>query len=79
VYTVVLAPYDLFPALAVQAGQVTLLNNPNVVEVYGDASTQRINSTSLTPGSTLRFNGLVFNDNGTLRVDCAQVREGVAQ
>jgi hypothetical protein len=38
-----------------------------------------MNSTSLTPGSTLRFNGLVFNDNGTLRMDCAQVREGVTQ
>jgi len=29
------------------------------------------------PGSVLRFYGLVFNDNGTLRMDCAQVNDGV--
>jgi len=32
---------------------------------------------ALAPGSTLRFYGLVFNDNGTLRMDCAQVNDGV--
>jgi len=32
----------------------------------------------LAPGATFRFYGLVFNDNGTLRMDCAQVNDGVA-
>ena len=77
VYTVELAPYDLFPNLAVQAGQPTLLTNPNEVNVYVDGSTRRLNSTPLVAGSTLRFRGLVFNDNGALRMDCAQVNEGV--
>jgi hypothetical protein len=27
----------------------------------------------------LRFYGLVLNDNGTLRMDCAQVNDGVAE
>ena len=76
-YTVSLASYDLFPTLAVQQGQTTLLNNPSQVEVYVDSSTQTLNTQALAVGSTLRFDGLVFNDNGTLRMDCAQVNDGV--
>ncbi len=76
-YTVSLASYDLFPTLAVQQGQTTLLNNPSQVEVYVDSNTQKLNTQALAPGSTLRFYGLVFNDNGTLRMDCAQVDDGV--
>ena len=76
-YTVSLASYDLFPTLAVQPGQTTLLNNPSQVEVYVDSNTQKLNTQALAPGSALRFYGLVFNDNGTLRMDCAQVNDGV--
>ena len=76
-YTVSLAPYDLFPTLAVQQGQTTLLNNPSQIEVYIDNNTQKLNTQALATGSTLRFYGLVFNDNGTLRMDCAQVSDGV--
>lgn len=79
VYTVNLASYDLFPTFAVQAGQTTLLNNPGEVQVYVDSSTQQINSQPLASGSTLRFYGLVFNDNGTLRMDCAQISDGVSE
>lgn len=77
-YTVSLASYDLFPTLAVQQGQTTLLSNPTQVEVYIDSNTQNLNTQALAPGNTLRFNGLVFNDNGRLRMDCAQVSDGVA-
>jgi Domain of unknown function (DUF5666) len=76
-YTVTLASYDLFPNLAVQQGQPTLLTNPSQVEVYVDSNTQKLNATALAVGNTLRFYGLVFNDNGTLRMDCAQVNDGV--
>ena len=76
-YTVSLAPYDLFPTLAVQQGQTTLLTNPSQMEVYVDSNTQQLNAQALAVGSTLRFYGLVFNDNGTLRMDCAQVNDGV--
>ncbi|MGC1371789.1 MAG: DUF5666 domain-containing protein [Candidatus Sulfotelmatobacter sp.] len=78
VYGVALAPYDLFPTLAAQPGQNVVLNSADQVEVYVDNSTQLINSPALVAGSTLRFYGLVFNDNGTLRMDCAQVTDGVA-
>jgi hypothetical protein len=77
VYTVSLANYDLFPQLAVQQGQTTLLNHPSQVQVYVDNNTQKTNTQSLGAGSTLRFYGLVFNDNGTLRMDCGQVSDGV--
>jgi hypothetical protein len=76
-YSVSLASYDLFPTMAVQQGQTTLLNNPSQVEVYVDSSTQTLNTQPLAVGSTLRFYGLVFNDSGTLRMDCAQVNDGV--
>jgi len=78
VYTVSLASYDLFPQLAVQQGQTTVLNNPSEVQVYVDSNTQKLNTQTLATGSTLRFYGLVFNDNGTLRMDCGQVNDGVA-
>ena len=79
VYTVTLAPYDLFPELAVQPGQNNLITNPDQVEVYTDTNTQMLNSNALTVGNTLRFYGLIFNDNGTLRMDCAQVNDGVSE
>ncbi len=78
-YTVALAPYDLFPALAVKPGQTTLLKNPNTVVVYADSNTQMLNTDPVAVGSVERFYGLVFNDNGTLRMDCAQVEDGVAE
>lgn len=79
VYNVSLANYDLFPQLAVQPGQSTLLTDPSHVQVYVDSNTQKVNTQPLVAGSTLRFNGLVFNDNGTLRMDCGQVSDGVPQ
>jgi hypothetical protein len=78
-YTVTLAAYDLFPDLAVQAGQTTVLTNPNTVVVYADSSTQQLNTDLIAVGSVVRFNGLVFNDNGTLRMDCGQISDGVAE
>jgi hypothetical protein len=78
-YTVTLAPYDLFPLLAVQPGQTTVENNPSQIEVYVDSNTQLLNTVAdLAPNNTLRFYGIVFNDNGTLRMDCAQVNDGVS-
>lgn len=78
-YTVQLAPYDLFTNLAIQPGQTTLLSTPNAVVVYADSNTQMLNSGSLSTGILARFYGLVFNDSGTLRMDCAQVNDGVAE
>jgi hypothetical protein len=78
VYTLELASYDLFPTLAVQQGQASLLNNPGNVQVYVDSSTQQLNSQPLAGGGAFRFYGLVFNDSGTLRMDCAQVNDGVS-
>lgn len=78
-YTVVLAAYDLFPNLASQPGQTTVVTSPSTVMVYADNNTRMLNSSTIAAGSMARFYGLVFNDNGTLRMDCAQISDGVAQ
>ena len=78
-YTVALAPYDLIPALAVQPGQTTVLTNPSNVVVYVDGNTHLLNTKPLAVGNVVRFNGLLFNDNGTLRMDCGRVNDGVAE
>jgi hypothetical protein len=78
-YTVSLAPYNLIPDLAVQPGQTSVLTNPTTAVIYVDSNTRMLNSQPLASGSTLRFNGLLFNDNGTLRMGCAQVNDGVPQ
>jgi hypothetical protein len=78
-YTVTLAAYDLFPQFAVQPGQTTVLTSPNTVTVYADSNTQMLNQTSLAVGSVVRFYGLIFNDSGNLRMDCAQINDGVAE
>jgi hypothetical protein len=79
IYTVALADYDLFPNLVGEPGQATPLKNPGTVVIYVDSNTQMLNSTPLAVGGLLRLNGQVFNDNGTLRMDCAQVSDGVAE
>ena len=79
VYTVSLAPYDLLSLLATQPGQTTLLTSPGVIEVYVDTNTVMPPSSAPAPGDTLRFYGLVFNDHGTLRMDCARIGPGVTE
>jgi hypothetical protein len=79
VYSVSLAPYDPFPQFAVQQGQTTLLNNPSEIEVYVDSNAQLLNTQPVAAGGAFRFYGLVFDDSGTLRMDCVQVSDGVTQ
>jgi hypothetical protein len=78
-YTVELASYDLFPDMGSQPDQVLPVANPDTVVVYADANAQMLNTHPISVGSLERFYGLVFNDNGTLRMDCAQVNDGVAE
>jgi hypothetical protein len=35
--------------------------------------------TAPSAGSVARFTGVIFDDNGTLRMDCTQVSSGVAE
>jgi hypothetical protein len=76
-YTVQLASYDLFPALSEHDGQNNLLLNADNVVVYADNTTRTLNTTPIAVGSVARFYGLVFNDGGALRMDCAQISDGV--
>jgi hypothetical protein len=47
--------------------------------VYADSNAQMLSSSSVSVGGVFRFYGLVFNNNGTLSMDCAQVNDGVAE
>ena len=78
-YTITLAPYDLFVDMAGQPGATNLIAQPNQVVVYADSGTSLAGVTEPVPGSTYRFHGLVFNDGGVLRMDCDEVSSGVAQ
>lgn len=81
VYSVSLAPDSLIPTLQATAGTtINRLNNPvTSMEVYVDSNTQMLNSSPIAVGSLFRFRGLVFDDNGTLRMDCDLIRDGVPE
>jgi hypothetical protein len=78
-YTVQLASYDLPVDLALQQGQSINVTQPSVVTVYADSTARVLTSSALQVGQTARFYGLLFDDNGVLRMDCAQILDGVAQ
>jgi hypothetical protein len=48
------------------------------VIAYADSNTSKLTTNPIAVGSVVRVYGLVFNDNGTLRMDCAQINDGVA-
>jgi hypothetical protein len=78
-YIVALPDYDLFPQLASLAMQISPLTDPGTVIVYADSNTARNNTQPIATGSVFRFNGLVFNDAGTLRMACNSVSDGVPE
>lgn len=80
-YTVTLAPYDLIPILQNYTSFTPPphLIDPTTVIVYTDANALLLNSGTVNVGSLLRFRGLVFDDNGTLRMDCGAIYDGVPE
>jgi len=81
VYTVALASYDLIPTLQdyLVPQSPSQLNPPSSVVVYADSNTQLLNSGAIAQGSLLRFRGLIFDDNGTARMDCQEILDGVTE
>jgi hypothetical protein len=69
VYTVALGAYDLFPVLQQYVGPYPHINQPTSEMVYVDRNTQPLNHGQINPGSLLRFRGLVFDDNSTMRME----------
>jgi len=75
-----LAPYSLIPTLEGQsANPYPAVTLPANVVAYADSNTRMLNSAPITVGSVLRFRGVIFYDNGTLRMDCVQVNDGVTE
>lgn len=80
VYTVSVASYDLIPTTQqFFLGPFPAIGNPTSVTVYADANTQMLQSSPISAGSLLRFRGLIFYDNGTLRMDCVRILDGVPE
>ncbi len=81
VYTVTLAPYDLIPVLQnfTDNSPPPHLLNPSTLVVYADMSTQFLNSGTVAPGSLIRFRGVIFDDNGTARMDATTIYDGVPE
>lgn len=78
VYTVALAPYDMIPTVQTVFANPNV-TNPSTVFVYADTTVQFLESAPVAIGSLLRFHGLIFNDNGALRMDCSEVLDGVPE
>jgi hypothetical protein len=80
IYTVSLAAYDLFPTVQAAAGPVSQnLASPSTITVYADANTQLLTTDSIGVDSVVRFRGVIFNDDGVLRMDCQKILDGVAE
>jgi hypothetical protein len=79
VYTVTLAPYDLIPVLQNYTSNTPPphLTNPSTIFVYADTNARFLNSGIVGVGSLIRFRGLIFDDNGTLRMDATAIYDGV--
>jgi len=54
------------------------LTSASGTKVSVDTNTVMLTSAPAS-GDTLRFYGLVFNDYGTLRLDCARISPGVTE
>jgi hypothetical protein len=69
ILSVTLASYDPIPTIS----------GDSTVQVYLAGNTQMLANTPLTAGSVARFTGMLFNDNGTLRLVTTRVNPGVAE
>ena len=81
-YTVTLASYDSFPVLQLFVPNLPFphLTDPTSIVVYADGSAKFLNSGGMVNvGSLLRFKGLVFFDNGTMRMDASEIFDGVTE
>ena len=76
-YTVELAAYDLFPQFAVQAVSADAVDESAARWWY--TRTEHADGDAPSVGGAARFTGVIFNDNGTLRMDCTQVSAGVTE
>jgi hypothetical protein len=77
VYDVLIDTDDLIYNLQAQPGPFPRIDNPAEIVVYADSSTQMLGPSVITAGTAARFRGLLFDDNGVLRLDCGQILSGV--
>jgi len=71
--------FQLYNVALAQNDFLNALSGTNSIVVYVDSNTQMLASAPVAPGGVFRFRGLLFDDNGTLRMDCSQINDGVAE
>jgi hypothetical protein len=69
VYQLALPSYDPIP----------VTNGAKAVTVYVESNAQMLTSSPVISGSVVRFNGLLFNDSGTLRMLAERVNDGAPE
>lgn len=77
IYQVQLSSDDLFAILQTAPGTTNLLSYPSTLYGYVDGNAQMLSTSAPAVGQTLRFYGLVFDDGGTLRMDCTKILDGL--
>ena len=60
------------------AARIVELGGAQNVVVYVSNAAQMLNANQIGTGGVFRFHGFLFNDNGTLRMVCDEVLDGVA-
>ena len=79
IYTVALAPYNLFAITQAFPPTYAAISSPTTLVVYADTIAHFVHTAPIETGDTLRFRGVVFDDSGALRMDCTEVLDGVPQ
>ncbi|MGH9508058.1 MAG: DUF5666 domain-containing protein [Terriglobales bacterium] len=77
-YTVQLSPEDLIPQVASLAGDFPHLADPATIYVYASPTTAMAAPDAVNADTPWRFRGLLFNDNGTLRMVCDAILPAAA-
>jgi hypothetical protein len=71
--------FGVFSVRLASTDPVPVISGTSSVVVYLPGNTQMLTTGPLTQGSVARFTGLLFNDNGTLRLVALQVNAGVPE
>jgi hypothetical protein len=68
--------YDVYTLSLTSGSAFTALSGASTVVVYASSATAAMSSSTITVGSQVRFNGLIFNDSGTFRMVAAVCPDG---
>jgi hypothetical protein len=68
--------YDIYAISLASGSAFTSLSGASTVVVYASSATAAMSAATISAGSQVRFNGLIFNDSGTFRMVAAVCPDG---